>query len=123
MSGDIFKDMAHGVESSDVVLIILSNEYCGSDNCIRECEYAVSQNKRLLTVKHDKEYKPRGPVGLITSVLLYIDFTKNDFATQFETLLAKINSQNTDNKYHELGKHSVFFQLTLNSLFSKINLY
>ncbi len=64
--GDIFKDMANGVETSDVVLIILSNEYCNSDNCIRECEYAVSQNKYLVTVKHDKGYKPKGPVGLIT---------------------------------------------------------
>ena len=62
--------MGNGFETSDVVLIILSNdsldtilisnEYCNSGNCVRECEYPVSQNKYLVTVKHDKGYKPEG---------------------------------------------------------------
>jgi hypothetical protein len=66
MSGDKYKDMANGVETSDVVLIILSNKYCKSESCIKECEYAYIKKKYLVTVKHDKSYEPEGPVGLIT---------------------------------------------------------
>ena len=78
MGSDIFISMATGIEKSDILLILLSNEYCRSENCIRECGYAVNQRKHLIPIKTEENYKPSGSVGLITSTLLYIDFTKKN---------------------------------------------
>ncbi len=78
--------MGNGFETSDVVLIILSNdsldtilisnEYCNSGNCIRECEYPVSQNKYLVLLNMIRVINRKGPVGLVINNFLFY-FSEN----------------------------------------------
>ena len=111
----VFSAMAKAVETSDVILIILSNEYCESDNCVRECEYAFNKDKYVVTVKGSAGYKPSGSVGLLTSSMLYIDFTKGNYDTQFDellrTIVKKLNNNDEDYDYgknYKISKSNIF---------------
>ena len=91
MDGNIYESMAEAIETSDVVLVLLSNEYCDSEACKLECSYAFKKSKYIIPIKSVKNFTPSGTVGILTSSLQYIDFTKNDFDTQFQTLVEKIS--------------------------------
>ena len=49
--------------------------------------------KKIIPIKVEKEYKPRGPLGLIVSGVLFVDFSDpSQFDEKLEELTAEIES-------------------------------
>ena len=72
IDNDMYTSMATAVESSDIILVILSNEYCNSEHCIKECEYAWINRKHILTIKHTDDFEFKGAVGTFRSINMQI---------------------------------------------------
>ena len=83
--------MAEAVESSDLVLVLVTNEYCNSINCNKECNYASNQKKKIIPIKVTNWYNPKGLVGFVLADLIYVDFSKNGFQISFQSLINQIN--------------------------------
>ena len=91
MSGNIYKKMSEAVETSDVIIVCMSGQYEKSANCNRELQYATDLEKKIIPIKFEKEYKPRGPLGLIVSGALFVDFSDpSQFNGKLEQLIAEI---------------------------------
>ena len=75
MSGNIYEKMSEAVETSDLIIVCMSGKYEVSENCNRELQYAQDLRKKIIPVKIEREYKPRGPLRLIVSGALYVDFS------------------------------------------------
>lgn len=90
MEGSILSAMANAIEQSDVILVFITDEYCKSENCVKECEYASHRGKRIIPIRVNSSYNPTGAVGIIVSPLLYVDFSKNSFDVAFALLLKQI---------------------------------
>jgi hypothetical protein len=73
MKGDIQEAMAQAVQSSDVILVLVSLGYKESANCRLECQYAMKQNKPLLFLVCEESYKsPTGWLGLIMGQNMWV---------------------------------------------------
>ncbi|CAF4013074.1 unnamed protein product [Rotaria sordida] len=70
----------------------MTEKYRHSDNCRKELTYACKKRKRLIPIRLQEKYDPDGWLGLIAAELLYIDFTKKDFDTNYRNLLKEIES-------------------------------
>ncbi|CAF5114388.1 unnamed protein product, partial [Rotaria sp. Silwood1] len=92
MHGCIYTAMAKAVEQSEIVLFGMTEKYRQSDNCRKELTYACKKRKRLIPLRLQEKYDPDGWLGLISAELLYIDFTKKDFDTNYQNLLKEIES-------------------------------
>ncbi|CAF2608193.1 unnamed protein product [Rotaria sp. Silwood2] len=92
MHGCIYTAMAKAVEQSQTVLFGMTEKYRQSDNCRKELTYACKKRKRLIPLRLQEKYDPDGWLGLISAELLYIDFTKKDFDTNYQSLLKEIES-------------------------------
>ena len=91
MSGNIYKKMSEAVETSDLIIVCMSDKYEMSENCNRELQYAQDLRKKIIPIKLEKAYKPHGPLGLIVSGALYFDFSDpSQFDDKFEELTAEI---------------------------------
>jgi hypothetical protein len=87
------------IETSDVILVILSKEYCQNKNSIRECEYALNRKKYVIIIKDN--FIPSGPIDLLTSPLetIDIDSSKTDIDSELTLLLKKIIRYENLNDY------------------------
>ena len=113
-SGEVYSSVISAIEASDVIIVIVSNEYCHSEICMRECEYAFKKNKYIIPITKDStNFMPSGSVGLLTSALQYIDFSKGDFDSQFSVLLKKIFCFENMNDYGIKIYFNLFFYLIL----------
>ena len=70
MGGYVDEAMAKAVEDASVVLVLVTNEYCQSENCKKECGYASSLRKRIIPIRVNENCDPceiNGRVGIIVS--------------------------------------------------------
>jgi hypothetical protein len=73
MKGDIQEAMAEAVQSSDIIVVLVSIGYKESANCRMECQYAMKQNKPLLFLVCEESYKsPTGWLGLIMGQRMWV---------------------------------------------------
>jgi hypothetical protein len=73
MKGDIQEAMAEAVQSSDIIVVLVSIGYKESANCRMECQYAMKQNKPLLFLVCEETYKsPTGWLGLIMGQRMWV---------------------------------------------------
>jgi hypothetical protein len=73
MKGDIQEAMAQAVQSSDVIVVLVSLGYKESANCRLECQYAMKQNKPLLFLVCEQSYtSPTGWLGLIMGQKMWV---------------------------------------------------
>ena len=91
MSGNIYKKMSEAVETSDLIIVCMSSKYQASENCNRELQYAQDLRKKIIPIKIEEEYRPQGPLGLIVSGALYVDFSDpSKFDEKVEELTSEI---------------------------------
>eukprot|EP00293_Proteomonas_sulcata_P017057 CAMPEP_0184303488 /NCGR_PEP_ID=MMETSP1049-20130417/13229_1 /TAXON_ID=77928 /ORGANISM="Proteomonas sulcata, Strain CCMP704" /LENGTH=501 /DNA_ID=CAMNT_0026615057 /DNA_START=53 /DNA_END=1558 /DNA_ORIENTATION=+ len=79
MTGDINQRMAEAVEGSAVVCPCITRKYKTSANCMKELNYSDQRNCTMVPLileACDRTELLSGQVGLITSNLLYVDFSK-----------------------------------------------
>jgi hypothetical protein len=73
MKGDIQEAMAEAVQSSDIIVVLVSIGYKESANCRMECQYAMKQNKPLLFLVCEQSYtSPTGWLGLIMGQKMWV---------------------------------------------------
>lgn len=90
MHGSTLECMAHAVEESCLVIICMSEKYKQSPNCQSEAEYAYRLKKPFVPILLQSKYKPDGWLGMLLGTRLYIDFTKNDFESNYQKLVREI---------------------------------
>eukprot|EP00732_Lithocolla_globosa_P002246 Lithocolla_globosa_v1_NODE_1419_length_2591_cov_7.666009.p1 type:complete len:640 gc:universal NODE_1419_length_2591_cov_7.666009:2066-147(-) len=76
MQGDVMQAMANAVDEANLLLVFFSLEYKESANCQRELQYAVRQNKPIIYIQIQEEYRPDGWLGLLMCDSLYVKFQK-----------------------------------------------
>lgn len=85
MRGNILDAMCSGINSADVVLVFLTNNYMkkvesgnDSDNVRREFMYASSTPDKFLCVKFDSTLRTpwTGPVSMLLGSQLYVDLSE-----------------------------------------------
>lgn len=94
MHGCIYTAMATAVEKSEIIIFGMTEKYRNSDNCRKELTYACKRKKRMIPLRLQTKYDPDGWLGLISAELLYIDFTKNEFDVNYQSLLKEIELGN-----------------------------
>jgi hypothetical protein len=73
MKGDVQEAMAEAVQTSDIIVVLVSMQYKESANCRMECQYAMKQNKPLLFLVCEDSYKsPTGWLGLIMGQRMWV---------------------------------------------------
>jgi hypothetical protein len=85
---DFEKEIFNGIDACDNFVFIISPDAVASEYCEREVDYAVSQNKRILTLlgrETDTESIPKA-LGLIN----WIDFKDTEFSKSFSELIQAI---------------------------------
>jgi hypothetical protein len=90
MHGSTLDCMAHAVEQCSAILLCMTEKYKQSPNCQSEAEYARRLGKPFIPILLQSKYKPDGWLGLILGARLYIDFTKNDYHSNFRKLVKEI---------------------------------
>ncbi|CAF3473062.1 unnamed protein product [Rotaria sp. Silwood1] len=90
MYGSTFQSMAQAIETSDIILICMSNPYKQSAYCRSEAEYAYTRQRLIIPLVMEKKYRPDGWLGFICASKLYVDFTKTDFEQAFQKLISQI---------------------------------
>jgi hypothetical protein len=78
------------IESSDMILVCMSNPYKQSVYCRSEAEYAYTRQRHMIPLVMENKYRPDGWLGLICASKMYVDFTKLEFETAFQKLLVQI---------------------------------
>ena len=97
MFENCIEKMAEAVETSDVVLVFVTKEYCESEFCLKEINYAFKKKKIIIPVKVNKWFDPSGVVGIIVAELIFVDFFEKDFNESFNKLLNQINKCSSKN--------------------------
>ncbi|XP_072051589.1 uncharacterized protein [Amphiura filiformis] len=87
MQGDIIDAMAEAVQTSDVVLMCMTERYKDSKNCRSEARYAYKLNKRVIPLLFQKDYSPDGWLGFLQGMDLYYAFDSDD---QINTNMGKL---------------------------------
>ena len=57
--------VAEAIEESSVILVFLSSKYQDSQVCKREIEYAVKEQKDIIWILAEENYKPNGWLGML----------------------------------------------------------
>ena len=84
------QSMATAIESSEIVLICMSDSYKQSAYCRSEAEYAYARQRRIIPIVMEKKYRPDGWLGIICASMTRVDFTKVEFEAAFQKLLSQI---------------------------------
>ncbi len=94
MYGSTLQSMAQAIESSDIILLCMSNPYKQSAYCQSEAEYAYARQRHIIPLVMEKKYRPDGWLGFICASKMYVDFTKTDFEQAFQKLISQIQLHN-----------------------------
>ena len=120
----LYDKIDRGVRGCRVVLTMISPKYALSANCRREVSLADSLKKPIIPLLLDKmDWPPPGPMSMVFTQLLYIDFTKDPSiqlswsGDKFEECVSNILE-----KAPELKKE-VTFQKTANKSIYGIYMY
>ncbi|CAF1178304.1 unnamed protein product [Didymodactylos carnosus] len=90
MHGSTIEAMANAVDSSEFILMCMSETYKRSVNCKSEAEYAFSQKRQIIPIIMREKYRPDGWLGFIAGSRMYIDFGEFDVQTGLEKLINEI---------------------------------
>ncbi|CAF1378634.1 unnamed protein product, partial [Didymodactylos carnosus] len=102
MHGSTIEAMANAVESSEVILMCMSETYKKSTNCKSEAEYAFNRKRRIIPIIMREKYCPDGWLGFIAGSRMYIDFSAVDVQTGLEKLISEIELNRTKPKARPL---------------------
>jgi WD40 repeat protein len=99
LTADWRQEMYLGIEESQSFVFIISPDAVTSKPCLEEIEHAVLHNKRLLPVMYKKT--PSSTVHPAIRSLNFIPFPEDgDFESNFQTVLAAIDTDLTHVKAH-----------------------
>ncbi|VDP41644.1 unnamed protein product [Schistosoma mattheei] len=91
-AANTFRSMAEAIEKSYAVCIIYSENYKNSEYAEMEATYAVCLKKPIICLRAQRDYKPKGWLGLITARENRIDISgKYPFDEYFSTLCRRID--------------------------------
>ena len=68
--------MAVAVESSSIIIPILSSQYQKSEICEKELSYGDTLKKPIIPILLEPNFKPTGWLALIVSRFKYVDFSE-----------------------------------------------
>lgn len=85
--------MAEAVESSEFVLLCMSESYKNSTYCQAEAEYAFGCKRRLIPLIVRPKYRADGWLGFMIGTRIYIDYGSFDFPTACDKLMDEISRQ------------------------------
>ena len=96
----LFDAIYKGIYNCKVVVSHVTSKYALSANCRREVSLSDALNKPIIPLLLDDiPWPPQGPMSMVFTQLLYIDFKDNNktpqqlwSGSQFDQLIAKINS-------------------------------
>ena len=92
MHGNVMDAMAQAIEQAHTIIICLSEDYRKSNYCRAEAHYAFQRQRRIVPVLLQKHYKPDGWLLFLIGQLLYVDFTKHEFAKAMTMLLTELRA-------------------------------
>ena len=95
----LFDAIDKGIRNCKVVVSHVTSKYALSANCRREVSLSDALNKPIIPLLLDEiPWPPQGPMSMVFTQLLYIDFKDNNKTPQrlwsgsrFDQLIAKIN--------------------------------
>nr|KAG5685962.1 hypothetical protein BaRGS_021385 [Batillaria attramentaria] len=94
MTGNIMDAMAAAVDGATAVLMCVSSSYKDSKNCRAEIEYAYTQQKPIVPLLMEADYRPTGWLGIMLGNKLYFDFSgKYPFKAKMEELVRELERQ------------------------------
>jgi hypothetical protein len=95
MKGDIQEAMAQAVQSSDIILVLVSVGYKESANCRLECQYAMKQNKPIFFLVCEQSYtSPTGWLGLIMGQRMWVGI--------FTPAMVENKAEEVERRLHEV---------------------
>ena len=74
MQGSTVEAMADAVEDAAVMCYGISEAYKESTNCRMEAQYAFQQQKDMVPLMLEEDYRPKGWLGMILGVRLWYGF-------------------------------------------------
>jgi len=92
MHGNVMDAMAQAIEQSNTILICMSEQYRRSNYCRAEAHYAFQRQLKIVPVLVQKYYHPDNWLLFLVGQLLYVDFTKYEFARAREMLIKEIEA-------------------------------
>jgi hypothetical protein len=98
--GSSLESMARAVESSDFVLMCVTEKYRQSVNCQAEAQYAFKLKKKIVPLIMQKGYENvDGWLGIIMGDKIFVNFNKHSFEQCITIMLKELNlSINQSNK-------------------------
>ncbi|CAF1360613.1 unnamed protein product, partial [Didymodactylos carnosus] len=105
--GSQMQEMANAIENSEFVFICMSDTYKQSAYCQSEAHYAYERRCQLIPLKVIEKYRPDGWLGFIISGLLYVDFSKRDFDTDYQKLVTEINRRRDQSPKKQAPHHYI----------------
>ena len=109
----LFDQIDKGIRGCKVVLSCVTNKYALSANCRREVSLADALKKPIipLLLEENFDWPPEGPMSMVFTQLIYIDFSKVELdmqeqwkSSQMETLYGKINQTISVDQKSSQGK-------------------
>ena len=90
--GSSLEAMAKAIETSDIILLCITEKYRQSINCQAEAQYAFKLQKHIVPLIMQEGYeRVDGWLGMIIGDKIYINFIKYDFIEAFRRLLHEIH--------------------------------
>ncbi|UJR11399.1 hypothetical protein I4U23_015579 [Adineta vaga] len=121
MHGDAIVAMADAIESSEFIIICMSETYKLSPYCQAEANYAFQRQCKLVPLIMKSKYKPDGWLGFITSGKIYVDFAKHEFTVACSMLTKEIESKRELTTHREKSPIIVHESITTSTSPMKIN--
>ncbi len=94
MHGNVMDAMAQAIDRSHTIIICMSENYQKSNFCRAEAQYAFQRQRKIVPIVLQQHYKPDGWLLFLIGQLLYVNFTKYEFALAMNMLLKEIKATN-----------------------------
>jgi hypothetical protein len=110
--GSSLESMAKAIETSDIILLCITEKYRQSINCQAEAQYAFKLQKHIVPLIMQEGYeRVDGWLGMIIGDKIYINFIKYDINEATRRLIheigLKFKAENTASSLPKFGKTSV----------------
>ncbi|CAF0761023.1 unnamed protein product [Adineta ricciae] len=92
LRGNVMDAMTQAIERSNMIVICMSEEYRRSNYCRAEAHYAFQRQLKMVPILLEKHYRPDGWLLFLVGQLLYVDFTKYEFARAMEMLFKELEA-------------------------------
>ncbi|CAM4981415.1 unnamed protein product [Rotaria socialis] len=94
-----FDSAVEAIENAEFVFICMSDAYKQSPLCELEATYAVKCQCHIIPLVMTDNYKPDGWLGILTSALVNIDFSKLNLDKAYQELKNQINLIHSNDSY------------------------